>query len=213
MHLRTIDVSHVREVNELTALFVIYRFNTCAASKHVVRYFARLDEDPRLSGHRTEVVAFAVGIVSIRLCSQSCSIYVVASKLTVSFHVCAASDIASKSATMNLLESESSQSRHPCNTADVIAQECIRVIVCSVIASVIELLVFFRYLLVVIVYLLLEVDVCLVVPVLVQIAVFDTVNSHNAVVVNLCSRLCIYFSLSNLCICTVSGSEHRELWE
>ncbi len=102
MHLRTIGVSHVWEVNELAALFVIYRFNTCAASKHVVHYFARLDEDPRLSVHRTEVVAYAVGIVSVRLCSQSCSIYVVANKLTVCFHVCVASDIAGKSATMNL---------------------------------------------------------------------------------------------------------------
>ncbi len=95
----------------------------------------------------------------------------------------------------------------------MIAQECIRVIVCSVIASVIELLVFFRYFPVVIVYPLLEVDICLVVLVLVQIAVFDTVNSHNAVVVNLCSRLRIYFSLPDFCICTVSCSEHRELWE
>ena len=93
----------------------------------------------------------------------------------------------------------------------MIASERVRVVVAAVIAAVIEHLFFLRHFLEVVKHGKLQIQICLKVLVLTEIAILDAVYGQNAFVVNLCSGLCINLRLAHLCIGAISCAEHRKL--
>ena len=103
MYFGIVDMSHFREVDVHTIFH--YRLYTCATAIYIAINIARLYEHSRLTAYGTKIVAIAIGIIAIRLSSESGTIDVVAIKLTVGFYIGVARYIASITATMNLKHS------------------------------------------------------------------------------------------------------------
>ena len=133
-----------------------------------------------------------------------------AAKLTVGFHVCVARYISGIAAAMNLKQHESGHADFPSQTADVVTAEYAWIVLAAIIAAEIEFLVFFRQLEIVVVDIFFEVEICFIVLVLIEIAVFYAVDCYYAVVVKFCSRLRIDFGLSDRSVDTIPRAEQRE---
>ena len=206
MHLRILHASHIGEVDVSAVLPC--RLYAGSASIDVAFDGASLDENLGLAIHLTEVVGAAVFIVTVWKGAQTGSVDVMRCELAVGLDVCVAADIAGKATAVYLKQCQSACACHPCQTACVIASERVRVVVAAVIAAVIEHLFFLRHFLVVIKHGKLQIQICLKVLVLTEIAILDAVNGQNAAVVNLCSRLCIHLRLAYLCVGAISCAEH-----
>ena len=132
-------------------------------------------------------------------------------ELAVGLDVGVAADIAGKATAVYLKQCQSARACHPCQTACVITSERVWVVAAAVIAAVIEHLLFLRHFQEVVNHGRLQIQICLKVLVLTEIAILYAVNGQNAAVVNLCSRLCIHLRLAHLCVGAISCTEHREL--
>ena len=133
-----------------------------------------------------------------------------AAKLTVGFHISVVRYISGIAAAMNLKQHESGHTDFPCKAADMIAAEYAWIVLAAIIAAEIEFLVFFRQLEIVVVDIFFKVEICFIVLVLIEIAVFYAVDCYYAVVVKFCSRLRIDFGFSNGCVDTIPRAEQRE---